>query len=90
MKSLRDRGTLERNDVGVMTEAARLAALLNELHARNDIDTNLKAIGLLTSQLRGCRRELGLTTMPSRSVVTAMAKPKQAPDPLAKLIKIRG
>jgi hypothetical protein len=90
VKSLRDRGTLERNDLGVVTEAARVAAILNKVHARDDIDADIKTIGILTSQLRGLRRELGLTTMPSRSVVTALAKPGKAADPLAKLIKIRG
>jgi hypothetical protein len=62
-------GTLERVDMGIVTEASRVKAALDEIHAENDTRGNIKVIGILTSQLRGLNRELGLTLHPSRSVV---------------------
>jgi hypothetical protein len=66
---LRRRGTLERVDMGTVTELARVKALLDAEHARpGEPDAaRLKAIAILTNLRRGLTRELGLTLQPSRA-----------------------
>jgi hypothetical protein len=69
---LRAKGTLERVDIGVIAEAARIKALLDTAHGMIDVLMDpkiMKMVGALTTQRRGLLRELGLTLQPSRSVV---------------------
>jgi phage terminase small subunit len=71
---LQAKGTLDRVDLCVVAECARVFGLLNHAHA--DIEgkptwQQAKLVGLLTTQRRGLLRELGLTTQPCRSVVKA-------------------
>jgi hypothetical protein len=70
--TLSSNGTLARVDPGVVTEAARVKAALDEIYAAGDIRTDLKATTTLTSQRRGLFRELGLTLQPSRSAVKSV------------------
>jgi phage terminase small subunit len=90
---LRQKGTLERVDLAVLAECARVKALLDRAyqHVADDLDPRaMKMIGALTSQRRGLLRELGLTLQPSRSVVKTNASTAQESDPLASLIRISG
>ena len=72
---LRQKGTLDRVDLGVITEAARVKALLDRLHSQ--IEENLgnwrvlNRLVALTAQRHILLRSLGLTTVPSGSVVKA-------------------
>lgn len=89
---LEAKGTLDRVDLGVVAEAARIKDLLDRSYrlagALPDRDT-IKMIGLLTSQRRGLLRELGLTLIPSRSLVRTNPVPAEE-DPLASRIKLSG
>jgi phage terminase small subunit len=77
---LDNRNTLERVDVAVITEAARVFARLCK--AYDDDDT--KVINQLTTQRRGLLRELGLTLQPSRTLVKTVAKDPNAPTEATK------
>ncbi len=94
VRVLDNRGTLDRIDLAVLAECARIKGLLDRVHCslgRSSPDlSTLKMIGLLTTQRRGLLRELGLTLQPSRSVVKTTAKQPEDADPLAKLIKLSG
>jgi hypothetical protein len=48
---------------------------------------NIKVIGILTSQLRGLRRELRLTLQPSRVARVALTD-TTSDDPISALIKL--
>jgi hypothetical protein len=88
---LQGKGTFDRVDLSVVTEAARIADTLNRAFAMAPDVPDLastKLIGLLLSQKRGLWRELGLTTTPSRSVVRAKAGTPEAIDPIALKIKL--
>jgi phage terminase small subunit len=88
---LLDRGTLERVDLAVLTECARITDLLNRSHKLHDVMIDPKAIGIvagLTAQRRGLLRELGLTLQPSRSVVHTNARDSQNKDPIEAYIKL--
>ncbi len=68
---LADRGTLDRADLGAVTDAARFKDLLDAANGTftNRGETDNKEIAImcqLQSQLRGLRRELGLTLHPSK------------------------
>ncbi len=78
--SISSRGLIGRVDAGHVTMAAILAAELNAILAENDTAANIKTIAQLSSQIRGLRRELGLTTQPSKSLVRpgAFAEPADA------------
>jgi len=93
---LDNRGLLERVDLGVVTEAARIKALLDRAQA--DVDNPLHALDqdkvrmvtALNSHRLACFRALGLTQLPSRSIVKTIAKDSSAADPLAGKIKLHG
>jgi phage terminase small subunit len=71
---LRAKGTLDRMDLSCVAECARVAALLNAAYAGIEGKPTweeAKLIGLLSGQHRGRLRELGLTTMPSRTMSRA-------------------
>jgi len=81
------RGTLERVDIAVLTECARVTARLDQAYKLDET----KVINQFTTQRRGLLRELGLTLQPSRSVVKTVAKnAKDADDPIAGKIKLSG
>ena len=80
------RGTLERVDIAVLTECARITARLDQAYKLDE----LKVINQLTTQRRGLLRELGLTLQPSRSVVKTVAKETNQADPVAGKIKLHG
>jgi hypothetical protein len=96
VQTLRDRGTIAAADAGTITEAARLKAALDEVHERpGGAVANIKVVGILTSQLRGLRRELGLTIQPSRAPAVAVRHrdslddfEDQYRDPVASRIKL--
>jgi hypothetical protein len=87
------KGTLDRVDLAVICECARITAVLDAAHeaagGKPDL-ASVKIIGLLTSQRRGLLRELGLTTMPSRTVVRAKGGQSPDADPIGPLIKLAG
>jgi hypothetical protein len=88
---LHSKGTLDRVDLAVLTEAARVKVMLDEAYkvATTDLDRGARLIQVLTTQRRGLLREMGLTLQPSRSVVrTNAVSPEE--DPLAKMIKLSG
>jgi hypothetical protein len=91
---LESRGTLDRVDLAVLAEAARIKALLDRAHAVVDVSDghSIKVVNLLTTQRRGLLRELGLTLMPSRSLVRTNASnsEKKEADPLGELIRLHG
>jgi hypothetical protein len=70
VSALRAKGLLEKADLGCISQAARLKARLDKAHDADD----LKAIGILSSQLRGTMREIALTLQPSKN----SAKPAAA------------
>jgi hypothetical protein len=91
LEVLRSMGTLDRVDLGVVTEAARVKDLLDQFYRIPGLPNRatIAAIGLLTSQVRGLRRELGLTTMPSRSLVRVDPGPFEGgDDPVATRIRL--
>ena len=77
------RGTLERHDVGHITAAARVWGRLYAALELNDE----KIACLLENIYRGYKRELGLTSLPSRSIVRTVAKDDNQ-YPTASKIKI--
>ncbi len=79
---LRRRGTLDKVDVGTITEAARVKELLDAEYASNAPD--VKAVGLLTNLRRGCLRELGLTLQPSRATYRTSGGHAPSADPRAR------
>jgi phage terminase small subunit len=76
---LQTKGTLDRVDLAVVAECARIKSLLDIAHASVEGITEMsgadwpkiKLVGFLTTQRRYLLRELGLTTQPCRSVVRA-------------------
>lgn len=87
-------GALDRVDPGVITEVARVKALLDKAHHVADVSdaATIKVVNVLTSQRRGLLRELGLTLQPSRSVVRTNVKSASdgEDDPVRRFIKITG
>lgn len=82
---LGNRGSLDRVDLGTVTECARIKVRLDKAY----VDDDTKIIPLLSSQRRGLLRELGLTIKPSTTAVHAIAKSPETPsDPIADRIKI--
>jgi phage terminase small subunit len=81
---LDNRGMLERCDPGHITEAARVFEALCNAYT----EKNQKTINQMTTQLRGLRRELGLTLHPSRSHVTTVAKNSDETTEAKPFIKI--
>lgn len=87
---LRDKGTLDRVDLAVVAECARIKALLDRAHDMVELDMDpaaMKMVGALTTQRRGLLRELGLTLHPSRSVVKTNAVAHED-DPISGMIKL--
>ncbi len=88
------RGMLDSTDLSIVTDAARIKALLDWHHERAagaDPPRGIIAqIGILESQRRGRLRELGLTKMPSRSIQKFETKDTQSADPIAGKIKLHG
>ena len=69
---LREAGLLERVDLAVIAECARVKYLLDQAHEILKVHFDpkpLKMVTALTAQRRGLLREPGLTTSPSRSVI---------------------
>ena len=65
------KGSLDRVNLGVVAEAARIKSLLDHAHELVNILMDpkiVKMVGALTTHRRGLLRELGLTLQPSRSV----------------------
>lgn len=92
---LDEKGTLDRIDLAVVAEAARVKALLDRAHAMVEKALDpwaVKMINVLTTQRRGLLRELGLTLQPSRSVVRTNPSQSEAAedDPVAAMIKLSG
>ncbi len=93
---LDSRGTLDRVDIGVLTECARIKGLLDLAHDdTTDIGGNLDAdkvrvVTALNSHRLALLRAMGLTLMPSRSVVKTIAKDQNETDPIAGKIKLHG
>lgn len=89
---LSTKGTMDRVDLGVVAEAARIKDELDIAHVVFRAGRNLagaKLVGLFTSQRRGLLRELGLTTAPNRSVVRANPVPAEKDDdPVAGKIRL--
>lgn len=88
---LDNRGSLERIDLAVVTECARITDLLNRTHEMLALGIDPKAVQLvtmLTSQRRGLLRELGMTIKPSNTLVKTTAKTPEAADPIRGLIKL--
>jgi len=92
---LEAKGTLDRLDLGIVAEAARIKALLDRAHA--DVlliePRAIQVVALLTSQRRGLLRELGLTLQPSRSVVRGNSGAPDGDaeeDPIREHLKISG
>lgn len=69
VSALRAKNLLERADVGHISQTARIKARLDKAHEEDD----LKAIGVLSSQLRGCMREIALTLQPSKNAARPSA-----------------
>lgn len=96
LEVLRVKGTLDRVDLAVVTEASRIKALLDRAHKASEgegepVWGTIKLIGLLTTQRRGLLRELGLTLQPSQSKVRTNAVPAESEaDPIASRIKLSG
>jgi hypothetical protein len=92
---LDNRQTLDRVNVGVLTECARIKALLDRAQddtddlAGNLDDDKVRMVTALNSHRLALLRALGLTLMPSRSVVKTTLKNPETADPLAELIKFR-
>ncbi len=88
------RGMLDKTDLSIVTDAARLKALLDQLHAQvvDGIPPRglVAQIGIVESQRRGRMREMALTTAPNRSVVKTIAKDVDKTDPIAGKIKLHG
>jgi hypothetical protein len=102
---LESRGTLDRVDLGVITETARVKGLLDRAHATQPEDPDIESVrvvAMLSAQLRGFRRDMGLNLLPSRSVVHSTGRPvyrgkdgvdavlgmvRYPEDPIEKLIK---
>ena len=90
--TLRSKGTLDRVDLAIVAECARMKGALDRLY---ELDPDLAErgavakAGILTSQRRGLLRELGLTLQPSRNVVKTNPVPDEE-DPLASRIKLSG
>ena len=86
------RGSLDRIDLSLPTECARITDTLNCAHRLNAVVFDSKmvsTIAQLTSQRRGLLREMGLSIQPSRTHVHTTAKSSETPaDPIAGKIKI--
>jgi phage terminase small subunit len=89
---LESRGTLDRIDLAVVAECARIKDLLDRVQKLCGIGIDSKMISTacqLTSQRRGLLREMGLSIQPSRSVIRSdMQVPGKQSEPLAKLVKL--
>ncbi|MGP0065929.1 MAG: hypothetical protein ACLQGP_20310 [Isosphaeraceae bacterium] len=92
---LQAKGTLDRIDLAVIAECARIKGILDRYHDAIDgsegvPDSKLVAsLGTLTSQRRGLLRELGLSVQPSRSVVRTNPVPADIEhDPVAARIRL--
>ena len=87
-----NRGTLDRVDLAVVAECARIKDLLDRVckAAETGVPERdiVKTIGLLMSQRRGLLRELGLTIKPSTTLVRSDAKSPNSGENVAKLIKL--
>jgi len=87
---LRAAGTLERVDLGIVAEAARVLDLLDRAYPEAGQELDPKAVGMicrLTAQRRGLLRELALTLQPSRTMFHAKAKPAKS-DKWSGLLKV--
>ena len=93
---LDNRGTLERVDIAVLTECARIKALLDRAQADvddpvGDLDKDkIRMVTALNSHRLALLRALGLTLFPSRSVVKTIAKDPSQADPIQGKIKLHG
>jgi hypothetical protein len=83
---LRAKGVLDLVDLAGVSDLARMTDLLNQAVE----DGIPKVIALYQSQVRGLRRELGLTRQPSRSVTRLNPATNGVPenDPWRGLLKV--
>src|SRR4051794_12619418 len=80
---LESMGTLDRVDLAVLAEAGRIKDLLDKAHGQIGKTLDSKSVNLvvnLTAQRRGLLRELGLTSMPSRSAVKVKPQGSERDD----------
>ncbi len=89
-------GRLDNVDVGVITMTAQDKALMDRMNELIDKERGFPDEKHITAR-NGVRnkwytgmRSLGLTVLPSRSVVKTIAKDTQAADPIAGKIKLHG
>lgn len=91
---LESEGRLDRVDIAVVTNCARTKALLDRAHSDLDdplgkLDQDkLRMATVLEGKVAMWMRALGLTVLPSRSVVKTVAKDPAAADPMKSLIKL--
>jgi hypothetical protein len=90
---LDSRGTLDRIDLAAVAQAARVKEQLDRVSAEADAvleaDT-VQMLHMLVSQWRGLCRDMGLTLMPSRSLVRTIAKGAVEPSKWGDKLKVHG
>jgi phage terminase small subunit len=90
---LRSKGSLDRIEIGIVAKCARFSATLDALYASDPdlVDRgSVSRAGILSSQIRGLLREIGLTVQPSRSLVKTSPMTPEEIDPIAGKIKLSG
>jgi hypothetical protein len=94
LKLFQSRGTIDRFDLSQVAQLARVSEKLDRLNEQSqsgELDYQLEKMQhMLTSQYRGLLRDMGVTLMPSRSVVRTVGQPTQNADPIEALIKLHG
>lgn len=81
-------GILERVDITLVTEAARIKECLDRVYEMNNPIKHAGKIAQFTCRYQGLVRMLGLSVQPSRSVVKTVAKDQTSTDPTASKIKL--
>ncbi len=71
------KGLAGRVDAGHLTLCAILTAELAAVLEEGEAAKNIKVVSQLTTQIRGLKREMGLTLIPSRSALRASVVPDQ-------------
>lgn len=98
---LDNRGSLDRVDLAVVTECARVNEQIDQLYATPNLNEDgkeipglskqsIQLITMLTSQRRGLLRELGLTIKPSNTMVKTVAKSSEPGSKWGDKLKIAG
>jgi hypothetical protein len=64
------RGSISQVELRYVTEAARVGVMLSKVNRRPPIEIEeVRAVAMLTTQLRGLYRDMGLNTLPSRTKI---------------------